>query len=367
MQKGIKLRIYPNKSQQELIDRTFGCCRLIYNKGLALREENHKQGAISNYIVTNSMLTELKKQDDYAFLKEVDSMALQQSLRDLDRAYTNLFKSRAEHPTFKSKHNKRQSYRTLNQGNNIRIAGKYLKLPKIGYVKFKQKSFEGDINNVTVERTPTGKYFAVLNVNFEPEKIESNSNSIGIDVGIRRFYADSNGRTVENPKHLEKAMRKLKREQRRLSRKKNGSSNRNKQRKKVAQVYEKVTNQRNDFLHKQSTMLVRENQTICIEDLNIKSMLTENRHKFAKYISSASWGKFFNMLNYKAEWYGRELIKVPRNFPSTQTCSNCGNVYSPAEELSVHKWTCPYCGAYHDRDINAAINILHEGLRLKSA
>jgi putative transposase len=334
MQKGIKFRAYPNKEQQNLINRTLGCCRLIYNKGLAMRNDAYRKGSKAGYSQTSAMLTELKKDPHFTFLKEVDSIALQQSLRDLDRGFVNFFKKRAAHPTFKSRHNHRQSYRTVNQGNNIRIVGKYIKLPKLGYVKIKQSMEVGKINNVTIERTPAGKYFVVLNVEFEPQPMSNKGGTIGIGVGIKKFYSDSNGNAVHNPKYLEKSMRKLIREQRRLSRKQKGSNNRNKQRVKVALVHEKVTNQRNDFLQKQSTMLVRENQTICIEDLAIKEMM--RTHKLARHIADASWSNFYRMLEYKAEWYGGDVIKVPGKFPDSHS--------------------------FHDRDINDAINILQKGL-----
>jgi putative transposase len=222
----------------------------------------------------------------------------------------------------------------------------------------------GKICNVTVERTPTGKYFAVLNVEFTPEFKENKGGSIGIDVGIKKFYSDSNGKTVSNPRHLEKSMRKLIREQRKLSRRQKESSNRRKQRIRVASVHEKITNQRNDFLQKQSTKLIRENQTICIEDLRVKNMM--RNHKLAKHIGSVSWPKFFDLLAYKAVWYGCELVKVPAMYPSSQTCSNCGYKNPLVKNLSIRSWECPKCHAVHDRDTNAAINILNKGLQLKS-
>ena len=365
MQKGIKFRIYPNREQQKLINQTLGCCRLIYNKGLAMRNDAYENGNKIGYSQTSAMLTELKKCEDFAFLKAVDSIALQQSLRDLDRGFVNFFQKRAAHPTFKSKHNRHQSYRTVNQGDNIRIVGRYIKLPKLGFVKIRQSMEAGKINNVTIEHTPTGKYFVVLNVEFEPQPRANNGGLIGIDVGIKEFYSDSNGNAVPNPKYLEKSMRKLVREQRKLSRKQKGSNNRNKQRIKVALVHEKITNQRNDFLQKQSTMLVRENQTICIEDLNVKSMI--RNHKLAQHIASASWSKFFDMLSYKAAWYGNDIIKVPTKYPSSQTCSCCGYKNPLVKNLAVRVWECPKCHTVHNRDTNASINILNKGLQMQSA
>lgn len=362
MRKGIRFRAYPNKEQQNLINRTLGCCRLVYNKGLDFRKEEFSHGQKAGYKQTSAMLTNMKKQDDFLFLKEVDSIALQQSLRDLDRAFKNFFEKRARYPQFKSKHNHHQSYRTMNQGSKIRIAGKYIKLPKLGYVKIRQSMEVGYIHNVTVEKTPTGKYFVVLNVDFEPECRPNNGGSIGIDVGIKEFYTDNNGNTVHNPKYLEQSQRKLAREQRRLSRKQKGSNNRNKQRINVARVHEKIANQRNDFLQKQSTMLVSENQTICIEDLNVKGMV--KNHKLAMSIASVSWAKFFAMLDYKAAWYGCTIIRVPTMYPSSQTCSCCGYKNSLVKNLSIRQWECPKCHTVHDRDKNAAINILNKGMEL---
>ena len=364
MKKGIKFRIYPNKEQQNLINQTLGCCRLIYNKGLAMRNEAYENGNKIGYAQTSAMLTELKKCEDFAFLKTVDSIALQQSLRDLDRGFVNFFQKRAAHPTFKRKHNRHQSYRTINQGNNIRIEGRYIKLPKLGFVKIRQSMEVGKINHVTIERTPTDKYFAVLNVEFEPEFKPNKGGCIGIDVGIKDFYSDSNGNVVPNPRYLEKFIHKLIREQRKLSRKQKGSNNCNKQRVKLAFVHEKITNQRNDFLQKQSTILIRENQTICIEDLKVKNMM--RNHKLAQHIGSVSWSKFFDMLAYKAVWYGNDVIKVPTIYPSSQTCSCCGYKNPLVKNLAVRIWECPNCHTVHNRDTNASKNILNKGLQMQS-
>ena len=365
MLKGMEFRIYPNRIQETVIQKTFGCSRVVYNSGLALRIEEHKNGKSAGYKETNSMLTAMKHSEEYSWLKEVDSIALQQSLRDLDKAYKNFFAKRASFPKFKSKHNHNKSYRTQNVGGNISVVGKYIKLPKLGYVKAKlSMPVDGKINNATIKQTPSGKYFCVLNVEVPDVFYPNDGCMVGLDVGIKTFYTDSNDNTVSNPKNLAKSEKKLVKEQRHLSKMIKGSSNWNKQRIKVARIHEKITNQRNDFLHKESSKLVKENQIICIENLNVKGMV--RNHKLAKSISDVSWSKFFDMLEYKSAFYGTEIIKVPRFYPSSQTCGCCGYKNPNIKNLSIREWLCPVCGTFHTRDANAAKNILKVGLSLRT-
>lgn len=390
MIKGVKIRIYPNKHQKELIAKTFGCCRLVYNKGLALRKDTYAATKESiGYKETNTMLTSLKKDPEFEFLKEVDSIALQQSLRDLDKAYQNFFRAKRGFPKFKSKHNHHDAYRTQNVNNCICIGdnNKHIKLPKLGYVKAKvsYNLSSAKINNATIEQVPSGKYYVVLNVEVPDVKKCNAGGIIGIDLGIKDFYVCSDSIKCGNPKYLAKSAKKLAKEQRTLSKRiethivgyktVNGykcpiydkslleCKNIQKQRIKVARIQEHIANQRNDFLQKQSTRLVSENQVICLEDLSVKNMI--KNHKLAKSISDVSWSKFVVMLEYKSQIYGTEIVKVPKFYASSQLCSCCGYKNILVKNLSVRQWTCPNCKVVHDRDTNAATNIRNKGLGIK--
>ena len=365
---GYKFRIYPNRTQENLINRTLGCARFVFNHFLAVRRDEWKANHNSlTYVKTSKLLTDLKKREETAWLSEADSMALQESLRNLDRAFQNFFAKRARYPRFKSKHSHSQSYRTRNQANGIRIIGKRIKLPKIGLVRIKQsRDFDGRILSATVSRAASGKYYVSLCVEVEKGSLScpNDGKQIGIDVGLKVFYSDSNGDIVENPHPLKKLQRKLRREQRRLSRKMPKSVNRERARVRVARVHERIANIRRDFLHKISTRLARENQTVAVEHLNIKGML--RNHKLAKSISDVSWSEFFRQLTYKTELHGGELLKVDTFYPSSQTCSACGYHTPLTKDLSVREWDCPACGTHHDRDVNAAKNILCKALEDKS-
>ena len=365
--KGYRFRLYPNKEQEIFLNKTFGCCRFIFNHFLSVKRdtwENAKKTV--SFKDTSSLLTQLKSTEDHLWLKEVDSIALQQSLRDLDTAYQNFFKRGRGYPKFKSRRNHRQTYRTVSEA--IRIEDKRIRLPKIGFVRFEQsREFCGRILNATVMKTTTGKYFVSLCVeeDIADNLSRNDGRQVGLDVGLKAFCTDNRGNTVANPKPLRRLSKKLTKAQRKLSKRKPGSNNRNCQRIKVACIHEKIANIRRDFLHKLTTKLCRENQTIAVELLNVRGML--KNHKLAKSIADASWSEFFRQLQYKAILYGCEVIKVPTFYPSSQTCHNCSFQNPLTKNLSVRQWICPKCGVRHDRDQNAAINILKKALELKNS
>ena len=360
MYKAYKFTIKPNTEQEIALAKGFGCCRWFWNYSLNLCQETYKttgKGLTRNYI--QGLLPSLKK--EYEWLTDAYSQCLQVVALNLSQAYQNFFEKRARLPRFKSKHG-RQS---ISYPANVKFEGDYLKLPgKVGLVYcVRHREFEGTIKTVTISKTPDGKYYASILVDDELELPETSKDGkgIGIDLGLTHFAITSNGSKYENPRHLAKHQRNLKRKQQKLSRKKKGSNNRQKARRKVAKVHSKISRCREDFLHKLSRKIVNENQVIAVENLNFKGMV--RNHNLAKAISDCGWGMFCTMLKYKAEWEGKTYIEVDRFFPSSKTCNVCLNQVASLP-LDVRTWTCEHCKTTHDRDINAAINIKNEALRI---
>lgn len=363
--KAYKIRLYPDDEQQVFFAKSFGCTRFIWNKMLSDKIDYYE----ATKTTLNNTPTQYKKQ--FEWLKEVDSLALANVQQNLRSAYNKFFKQGSGFPRFKKKGIK-DSYTTNNQKGTVSVTNNTVKLPKIGHIKAKfPNKMNGLIKSATVSKTPSGKYFVSLLVETVVDEFPKTHSNIGIDLGLTDFIVLSDGTKVANPKFLSKLEKKLARQQNILakrrevatkeSRKLSDSRNYQKQKIKVAKVYEKITNTRKDFLHKLSFTIIKNHDVIAIENLNVKGMVKNRR--LAKAISDSSWSSFISMLTYKAEWYRKMLVRIDRWYPSSKTCSNCNHLLSKAElPLSLRQWQCPSCKQDNDRDINASINILNEGL-----
>ena len=369
MLKGYKYRIYPNKQQEKQIQKTFGCCRFVYNQTLAYRKDKYnKEKESMNKTSCNNYVNQVLKKE-YEWLKEVDKFALTNSIYNMDSAYQKFFKEHTGYPKFKSKHEHYKSYKTnftnTTAGGTIRVDFKNNKilLPKLKWIKAKvHREFIGKIKSATISQVPSGKYFVSVLVETEHIPMESTGCCVGFDLGIKDLLTTSDGEKFDNIRTTKKYEDKLAKEQCKLFHKKKGSKNWDKQRIKVARIHEKIHNTRIDNLHKISHELVSENQVIVSEDLAVSNMA--KNHNLAKAISDCGWSELTRQISYKSEWNKRQYIKIGRFTKSSQPCHVCGYINTDTKDLSVREWTCHQCGTVHDRDVNAAINILNEGLRI---
>jgi putative transposase len=359
-QRAYKYRFYPTPEQARLLSQTFGCARYVYNWALRLHSDAYyQQQKRVNYHDTSAALTKLKQQDDHVWLSEVSSVPLQQALRHLDRAFRNFFEGRAAYPTIHKKHSEQSA---TYAASAFTWDGKALNLAKMEHplnIVWSRPLPQGcRPSTVTVSKDRANRYFVSLLVEEDIQPLPPAEQGVGLDLGLKSMVVLSTGETVSNPKFFHKDEKKLARAQRRLARKQKGSKNRAKARVKVARIYARIADRRRDYQHKLSTSIIRENQTICVESLQVKNMV--KNHHLAKAISDVGWGEFVRQLEYKASWYGRTLVKIDKWYPSSKRCFDCGHLLDSLE-LSMRSWTCPECGVVHDRDRNAARNVLAAG------
>ena len=360
--KSYKFRIYPTKEQESLLSKHFGHCRFVFNHFLNECKEKYSNENISlNYYDNARTLTELKKDEEFLWLKEVNSQSLQASIKNLDVAYKNFFKKQNKFPRFKSKYD-RQSFKVP---QNILVEDGKLVIPKFkeGIKLNLHRQLDGNPLFATISKSTTGKYYVSITCEIEHKPFEKTNKSVGIDTGIKELAILSDGSSYENIKSLKTKLKKLKYEQRQLSKKTKGSQSRNKQKSKLAKIHEQITNIRKDYLHKVSTEIIKNHDVISVEDLAVKNIM--KNHCLAQAMSDVSLGAFYTMLEYKANWNDRQFVKIDRFFPSSKTCSSCGWIKQDLT-LSIRKWTCESCGTIHDRDINAAKNILKQGIKILS-